>query len=83
MTKRLLNSGAVSMIVSEEDENVIYPVRLKLFKPVVEEDGTRRWYPTPSSHVALRKLLGRIIRSVPSATFSFGHLHLDPSLNSR
>lgn len=27
MTKRLLHSGAVSMIVSEEDENVIYPVR--------------------------------------------------------
>lgn len=27
MTKRLLHSGSISMIVSEEDEHVIYPVR--------------------------------------------------------
>lgn len=39
MTKRLLNSGAVSMIVSEENENVIYPVRI-LLKSEVQEGIT-------------------------------------------
>lgn len=63
MTKRLLHSGCVSMIVSEEDENVIYPVReLSNFLPIIAQnlskEGIKKaFFERPPKKISFRTFL--------------------------